>query len=197
MDGNQFDFLARSLSRTGSRRASAVLLGLGLATLGLHRVPSVSKAKSGRKNRCRRRGETCGAGKPCCATTSCVNHTCCPEHRLFVECSIDCLCRDDQNLCCAGTKQAFPTCQSSQSRAKELCCPAENVCGDVCCDPVTQRCEHGDCVCKDEFICNETLCCSEVCRCDAVMGCVLKSDGTMCPSGAGGFQRVRRAPLAR
>ncbi|MFN8590722.1 MAG: hypothetical protein U0031_04600 [Thermomicrobiales bacterium] len=71
------------------------------------------------------------------------------------------------------------------------------MCGDFCCDPVTRRCDNGVCVCKDEFVCNVSLCCPEECRCDAVLGCVLKSDGTMCPSGSGGFQRVRRAPLSR
>jgi hypothetical protein len=170
MDDDRFDIWIRQLAFR--RSVLGMLAGAVAGTFGWGVLPDIvaktKKKKKRKKKRCRGTGKACASTKRCCRGRECLDGRCCPRENVFVNCPEACLCEDNKLLCCAGTSQSPPTCPLGPDAAPAFCCPPENVCGDVCCSP-------------DSFVC------------DAARGtcvCILP-DILDCPSGGGGFLRVR------
>ena len=165
MSTDGFDAWTRDL--LGRRPTLVLLLGTAIGAFGLPPSTSEAKAKRKKKKRCRKSDVACAKDKQCCGKLKCVNSACCPPGRYFVNCADPCLCPDDTNVCCAYIPDP-PTNCSGPADAPQVCCAPENLCGEFCCNP-------------DAFACNhDTLKCE----------CVLP-DPLDCPSGGGGFVRVR------
>jgi hypothetical protein len=186
MDTDRFDALTRAL--IGRRSALAFLTG-GVGTI-VSSAPLAEARK--KKKRCRKSGRACGKDKQCCGKLDCAEGVCCKPERVFVNCSDICLCPDNESLCCAYEPDPPELCAGPEY-ALEFCCPAEDVCGDVCCLP-QEVCVAGECVCRPENVCG-AYCCNpdnQICNQETeICDCTLPNPPG-CPSGTGGFSRVRR-----
>jgi hypothetical protein len=153
--------------------------------------PLVATARKNTKKRCRKTGRACSSSRQCCSGRPCTDGQCCTDDRVFVECPIGCQCGENGEFCCVGESSGMapdPDCADS-GIAPELCCPPDNVCGNVCCDLFTEACVAGECVCRPENTCGADNCCDlRFCECNQQLGVC----GFDCPSGGGGFLRVRR-----
>jgi hypothetical protein len=198
MDFARFDALTRQLSERRSLLGAlgGALLGtsgLPLAALaGKRRNKGKGKGKGkAKKKGCRGAGRPCSAGGQCCGKNSCSEGRCCKPSRVFVRCPDQCLCGENLEFCCAGEPDPpDPICED-RDVAEEFCCRAADLCGDICCDPVLERCVGGVCVCRPENQCGAHCCDMTRCDCDISHEPAICT-GLDCPSGSGGFARVRR-----
>jgi hypothetical protein len=164
MDADVFDAWTHDLIGRRSRRAVVLLFASSAAAL-----LGLNPARAGhRKKRCQKPGIGCDASRRCCSGLACTAGTCCPAERSFVSCPAACLCPSDRSYCCAYEADRPAAC-AGPADAPEFCCPADFVCGDVCCNPDQDRCIDGECVC-------------------------ILANPLDCKSGGGGFSRVRRFP---
>jgi hypothetical protein len=162
MDVDRFDSWTRDL--IGRRSALGLLLGAATSVTGS--ASSVTEAKN-KKKRCRKSDRDCTKDKQCCGKLTCADSVCCPPERYFVNCPPPCLCPDDDTVCCAYIPDP-PTNCGRPADAPQVCCAPENICGDFCCNP-------------DAFSCN-----LDTQKCECIL-----PDPLDCPSGGGGFVRVR------
>jgi hypothetical protein len=162
MSTDAFDTWTREL--LGRRPALALLLGTASGALGL---PSASEAKKKKRKRCRKADVACAKDKQCCGKLACADGVCCPPARYFVKCPEVCLCPDDKDICCAYIPDPPTNCHGPAD-APKVCCAPENLCGEFCCN-------------ADAFACNQD---TQKCEC-------ILPDPLDCPSGSGGFVRVR------
>ncbi len=206
MDADKFDAVTRTL--LGRRSALALLAGGASALLGLD-LPAEAKRNNNKKKRkrkkkrCQKNGTcgptdpcasgSCGPADPCPNGTDCTTGECCCAENVFVRCPDVCLCVGNENFCCAGEPELPPNCPTGPDVAEAFCCPEASICGDFCCDP-GWTCVNGTCQCKPENTCGTFCCDPTYFACDSGKGicaCILP-DPLDCPSGTGGFARVRR-----
>lgn len=198
MDANVVDALARSLT---DRRATLALLVGGVASaLGLtHAVDTEGKQRNKKRKKHKKspceEGEGCAptSPPPCAGGTDCSTGECCCAENVFVRCPEVCRCTGNEDFCCADTAQKPEQCPSGSDVAVAFCCAQSSVCGDYCCDPGA-TCVNGNCQCLPANTCGPFCCDPRFTRCDqdgASPRCAC-IDPLNCPSGTGGFARVRR-----
>jgi hypothetical protein len=186
MDLDRFDALTRDL--LGRRPALTALVGGIAGFSGLTTTP----AKKRRRKRCRKPGRVCNTNKKCCHQSECIDGACCQPERIYVECPDNCRCTDDPSFCCAFESQPPETCEPAT--ADILCCPPEHTCGDVCCNPATERCVGGVCECLPAYARGgDSQCCDpQWSFCLEDFGLCECFDPLGCPSGGSGYLRIRR-----
>ncbi len=185
MDADIFDTLTKSMLR---RRTALALLAAGAG--GLAGFTPAAEAR--KKKRCKRKG-TCKPTSQCREGTDCSTGECCCVENVFVNCPDVCRCVGNESFCCAGEPNLPPDCPSGPDVAPAFCCLKSSVCGDVCCDP-GQTCVNGQCRCLPENACGTHCCDPRFQYCNqtgeaTVCACL---DPLSCPSGTGGFSRIRR-----
>jgi hypothetical protein len=201
VDITAFDQITKRFATAASRReAMRTVLGATLAgsltLLGLLPEADAKKRKRpGKKKKRQNKGQLPPPG-PACPAVQFIDGVCCPTERIFVKCPDVCLCEADPDFCCATSGQLPPNCPTGADTAPALCCPGPNVCGDVCCDPWMESCAAGQCQCNPENQCGAHCCDPRFFACNTttqVCDCILPNP-LDCPSGSGGFLRVRRLP---
>jgi hypothetical protein len=191
MDTERFDSWTRALGGSRTRRAVVGVIVAEAAGVVSSASPSQAKKRK-RKKRCQRAGRGCGSSKRCCRGLSCTGSACCPKNQVFVNCADSCLCQADPSFCCAEVADPPGNCPAGPENNPAFCCPAENVCGDICCAPFKESCVSGLCQCKPENVCGSLCCDPRFCMCNTELGICEDAPGQTCPSGTGGFTRVRR-----
>jgi hypothetical protein len=122
--------------------------------------------------------EWCDRGQVCANGT--CKHTCDP----FTDCGSG-ICKDvntDPENCgqCGTVCDANEACTNGR-------CGCIIPCGNACCNPLSQVCENGQCVCKQQGFesCGEGCCYSNTC-CDGKV-CMTSTDDQCCNKGDGSF----------
>ena len=183
MDSNRFDALARALGRERSRRSALkAILGLGgTAAVGTILFSDTDAARRGYSGAptdiptiapfptqaqpsptatvsCA--GALCADG--CCDGQCTATGACCPTGSTV--CGAEC-CPSGESQCCDNA------CCFGLCYGEELCCPADQVCGDTCCSSGDQCCSPSEGVflclaaaaCCTDDDCTQARCIDHVC----------------------------------
>lgn len=200
MHDTAFDLITKHLARLASRRG-ALRTALGASLVGTLPLSKLAEARSRKRKKPGKKKKRPTTGPPgpggggaTCPATQTIDGVCCPPAQIFVKCPDVCLCEANQNFCCATSSQVPVNCPADPNIAPALCCPAADVCGDVCCDPWQEHCDAGECRCQPANQCGPHCCDPRFFSCNVAeqrCECILP-DPLDCPSGTGGFVRVRR-----